>query len=61
MNNHARTQVQQAVHDSREVNVVLHSLEEMQQMGMMGGGREGGVSSVQGCVCVCVCVCVVYE
>lgn len=28
------------MHDSREVNVVLHSLEEMQQMGMMDGGSS---------------------
>ncbi|KAF5832584.1 Mdm33 family-domain-containing protein [Dunaliella salina] len=38
-------QVRQAVQDSREVNVVLHSLEEMQQMGMLGAGA-GTIGSV---------------
>jgi len=41
-------QVRQAVQDSREVNVVLHSLEEMQQMGMLGAGGGTSGSGVDG-------------
>jgi len=46
----ACVQVRQAVQDSREVNVVLHSLEDMQQLGLAGpgGASPGGAGGLGG-------------